>query len=208
MSVFEYERKIEWLNKNRIIYRKDPENDIPTEVYDWGWYFEDGTHECYTLFASSAKINTYKSLRWHLHVIWFLNPQLDQEDFERVAKFIANVSNGFVTFRIPPHILDNMIYDVSLSDMEEYPRNKPRKVIFRDFCGLTTKEKLQVVGTLIGRQGVTRNDIYEAMVLLHDSHEKITIPKIAESLGCSDRTIYRNMNEELKKEKELLNRQL
>ena len=37
---------------------------------------------------------------------------------------------------------------------------------------------------------------------------KITIAKIAKALKCSQRTIYRNMGEELKEEeKELLNKQ-
>lgn len=208
MSMFEYERKLEWMNKHRIIYRRDPIEDIPTEVYDWGWYFEDGTYECYTLFSSKAKINTYKSLKWHLHVLWYLNPQLDQEEFEDVAKFIAEIKNGFLTFRVPPHILDNIIYDVSLSDMEMAPPNKARKVIFRDYSGLTTKEKLQVVGTLMGKASIDGNDILEAMVLLNEEKVKITVPKIASSLNCSERTVYRHMTESLKKEKELLNKQL
>ena len=38
--------------------------------------------------------------------------------------------------------------------------------------------------------------------------KKITIAKIAKLLDCSSRTIHRNMGEELKREKELLNKQL
>ena len=37
---------------------------------------------------------------------------------------------------------------------------------------------------------------------------RITIIKLAESLGCSTRTVHRNMSVELKKEKELLNKEL
>jgi transcriptional antiterminator len=40
---------------------------------------------------------------------------------------------------------------------------------------------------------------------MHDEGKKITIGKIAEYLKCSTRTIHRNMGEDLKKEKELLN---
>ena len=32
-------------------------------------YYEDGTHECYELFRSSAKITTYKIFKWHLLVL-------------------------------------------------------------------------------------------------------------------------------------------
>jgi len=50
--------------------------------------------------------------------------------------------------------------------------------------------------------------IYECMLEINDMGKKITISKIASMLKCSTRTIYRNMPEELKREKELLNSQI
>jgi len=46
------------------------------------------------------------------------------------------------------------------------------------------------------------------MLDLNHFGKKITIGRIAGLLDCSTRTIYRNMSNELKKEKELLNQQL
>jgi transcriptional antiterminator len=46
------------------------------------------------------------------------------------------------------------------------------------------------------------------MLYTHDDGDKITVEKLANYLGCSTRTIYRNMGNELKKEKELLNQEL
>ena len=66
-----HERNIELLNKMRIIYSRFPINDLPThstEDYD---YYKDGTYECYELFRTKAKITTYKSLKWHLLVLWY-----------------------------------------------------------------------------------------------------------------------------------------
>ena len=62
---------------------------------------QNGTYECYELFRSKAKINTYKSLKWHLLVLWYLNPSMDQDDFEHLAEVIAEPKNGFMTFIIP-----------------------------------------------------------------------------------------------------------
>ena len=42
------------------------------------------------------------------------------------------------------------------------------------------------------------------MLQVHDN-DVITIPKIAKVLGCTPRTIHRNMGEELRQEKQLLN---
>ena len=46
------------------------------------------------------------------------------------------------------------------------------------------------------------------MLDLNDMGKRITMNRIAGLLDCSSRTIHRNMPEELKKEKELLNQQL
>jgi len=43
------------------------------------------------------------------------------------------------------------------------------------------------------------------MLDLNEIGEKITIKHIAKLLKCSSRTIHRNMSEELKKEKDILN---
>ena len=93
-------------------------------------------------------------------------------------------------------------------DLERPPANKLRKIIFKDNSGLTTEEKLRIVGTMVGKQKLTETEIYDAMLYLHDAGEKITIKKIAESLECSTRTVHRNMSVELKKEKQLLNQEL
>ena len=199
-------RKMFYLNNNNIVYRRDPISDKPTQVYEWGYFYEHGTYECYTLFRSKAQITTYKSLKWHLLVIWYLNPQLNPDKFEELAWFIAEKSNGFATFTMPELLLKTMIYEISMMDLDQPPKNKLRKVIFKDNTGLTKSEKLSIVGKLIGRGSkATPEDIYETMLLLHDDDKKITIAAIAKVLSVSTRTVYRNMTHELTKEKELLN---
>ena len=55
---------------------------------------------------------------------------------------------------------------------------------------------------------IHEDDVYDAMLHINDEGDKITISKLAKHLKCSDRTIYRTMGNELKKEKELLNNNL
>ena len=199
--------KLEFLNRNRIIYRRDPITDKPTQTFDWGWYYKDGTHECYELFRSSAKINTFRSLKWHLLVLWYLNPRLSINEFEDLAHYIADKNNGFVTFTMLDKYLTNMIYDVTMCDLERPPKNKLRKVIFKDFTGLDMKEKLSIVGQLIGRDKIVNEEmIYQCMLDLHDKGKKITVTGLARLLSCSARTIYRSLSNDLKREKELLNK--
>jgi len=204
----QYDRNTKYLDKHRIIYRQNPTTDTPTETFDWGWFYREGTHQCYTLFNSRAKITTYRSLKWHLYVLWYLNPQLDQEGFNGLARYICNKHNGFVTFKISEQLLQSMVYDVSLMDLEKPPPNKLRKVIFKDNTGLDMRQKLSIVGKLVGRSKISENEIYDAMLLINDNKIKITVARISDALKCSTRTIYRNMSNELKKEKELLNQQI
>ena len=54
-----------------------------------------------------------------------------------------------------------MVYEVSMLDLEEPPKNKLRKVIFKYGNRLCKEEKLRVVGELIGRsKRVHTDDIY------------------------------------------------
>ena len=172
-------------------------------------YYEHGTYQCYELFRSSAKITTYKSLKWHLLVLWYLNPQLDQDEFLRLAQVITHKPNGFVTFNVGEKLLDKIVYEVSMLDLDEPPKNRLRKVIFKPFTLTSKEDKLRIVGKLIGRSmKVCADDIYAVMIDLNDMGKKITINRIAGLLDCSSRTIHRNMCVQLKREKELLNKQL
>lgn len=204
-----HDRNLEFLNKRKVIYRRGPINDKPSEEFEWGYYYEQGTYECYELFRSKAKIPTYKALKWHLYVLWYLNPNMDQNEFETVVRHVCDIKNGFVTFNVSEQLLQNMMYEVSLKDLEEPPNNKQRKIIFKDNCQLTLTEKLSIVGKMIGKtKRISESDIYDAMLYIHDLNQKITINKLANHFGCTTRTIHRNMSNELKKEKELLNQSL
>lgn len=200
-----YDRNLKWLNDRRIVYRRDPISDEPTIETEQYRYYEDGTYECYHLFNTKAKITTYKSLKWHMLVLYYLNmDNMLNSNFVTVAKFIANKENGFVTFFIGAKKLENMIKDVLMQGGDP-PANKLRKVIFKEYNMLTISEKLSIVGKLIGRSSIDKETIYQAMLDMNDDGVKITIKWLAQLLNVSQRTIYRHMCDDLKREKQILN---
>ena len=204
-----HDRNLTYLNNKRLIYRRHPVSDKPDIDTKEFMYFATGTHQCYELFRSTAKITTYRSLKWHLLVLWYLNPNLNQDDFIQLAEYIVHKPNGFVSFNVSERLLEKVIYAVSMSDLDRPPKNKLRKVIFKPFSGLTKEQKLSIVGSLIGvTNKICTDDIYHCMIDMHDWGKKITIGRIAGLLDCSSRTIHRHMCEDLKREKELLNQQL
>ena len=204
-----HNRNLKYLNDKRIVYRRDPITDKPDQDNECYMFYLNGTYECYSLFSSRAKITTYKSLKWHLLVLWYLNPQLDQDEFMKIAEVISNKEQGFTSFTIHIDLLKKMVYEVSMLDLDEPPKNKLRKVIFKYGNRLCKQEKLRIVGQLIGRsKSITKSDVYDLMLSINDSDRKITIKRLANYLNCSTRTVHRNMCAELKREKELLNQQL
>ena len=204
-----HNRNTKYLDDKRIVYRRNPITDKPTQENECYLFYEEGTYECYSLFSSKAKITTYRSLKWHLLVMWYLNSQLDQDQFMEIAEVIANKEQGFTTFTIHPELLRKMVYDISMLDLEEPPRNKLRKVIFKPYNRLCTEEKLRIVGELVGRsKSIHQDDVYQCMLEINDFGDKITISGIAKLLNCSTRTIHRNLNIELRREIKLLNQQL
>ena len=198
-------RDLRYLNDNRIIYRRYS-SDIPTKQYRWGWHYAEGTYGYYAMFNSKAKINTIRSLKWHLLTLWYLNPELDKNNFTKLANYITYKSNGFVTFNIGIKLINNIIEDVYRQDLDTPPKNRLRKIVFKDGSGLSTVEKLSLVGSIIGKSKIKKDDIYEAMLYIHEEGN-ITVKKLAKALKCTERTIYRNMCNELKEEKKLLNKQ-
>ena len=199
------ERNIKWLNNRRVIYKQHPVEDVPTIDNSKYMFFKDGTYEHYSLFNTKAKINTYRSLKWHMLVLKYLNPD---SELDNVFRFIANKDNQFVTFFINNQILENIIEDVNKQGGNA-PTNKLRKVIFKDYSMLTISEKLTIVGKLIGRSSkVDKESIYLMMIDINDNGDKISIQYLANLLGVSKRTIYRHMSDELKQELKNLNEKI
>ena len=90
------DRRMEYLDHRRIIYRTIPQSE-PTTKYPWGMYFEEGTYECYDLFrrhdnnqymdiGSSLgpllQLEGWKSSRTYLLAYWgnVDHPVLHEED--------------------------------------------------------------------------------------------------------------------------------
>ena len=101
-----------------------------------------------------------------------------------------------------------MIGDVLMQGGDP-PINKKRKIIFKDYSGLTPEEKMSIVGKLIGRlKRVDEETIYQCMLDLNEFGKKITWSRVAGLLNCSTRTIQRNINDALKQEKQILNEEI
>ena len=89
------------------------------------------------MFNNKAKINTIRSLKWHLLTLWYLNPELDKDKFTQLAEYIIYKENGFVTFNIGSKLINQVIEDVFRQDLDTPPKNRLRKIVFKDSSGLS-----------------------------------------------------------------------
>jgi hypothetical protein len=201
-------KNFSWLNKRRVVYIQYP-TDKPTQSFPWGWYYENGTYQYYNLFNSDAKINTIKSMYWHLSVLRYLNQGMSEDHFIKLAYIISDKANNFSSLSINQDLLLNLARGIYVKKSNKAPRNKLRKVIFKQGVGLEKHEKLKIVGELIGKsKKTTPEDIYQAMLLINESKKKITIERLSKVLSCNKRTIYRHMSDQLTQEKAILNQSL
>ena len=61
---------------------------------------------------------------------------------------------------------------------------------------------------MIGRnKKINEADIYDTMLYINDLGNKITVTGLAKLLNCTPRTIHRNITDELKNEKQILNQE-
>ena len=144
-----------------------------------------------------------------MFVLWYLNPEWTEDDALDIAIYLSYKPNGFTTFTINKWNVERLVRDVSLMELEEPPRNKLRKIVFKQFTGLDKIEKLRIVGKLIGRlRGIDSTDIYEAMLQINYDGGKIIISRLAKMLNVTPRTVHRRMCKDLKQTKEELNNEL
>lgn len=202
-------KNLDWLNRKRICYIQYPITDKPTESYPWGWYYRCGTYQCYELFRSKAKINSLRSFKWHLYVLLYINDGITLNEFKNLVHFLAVKENNFVSISLSVSLLDKLVNEMHGNEIKLAPKNKLRKVIFKIGTGLEIHEKLSIVGKLIGRsKKISEQAIYSCMLDINALDKKITVTLLAKLLCCTTKTVHRNLTDQLKEEKNILNESL
>ena len=201
-------RKLQWLWDRRIITTRLPITDKPTETFNWGWFYEKGTYQYYSLFHSPHLIKSPNGFSWHLRVLHFLN-NFSYDELTEVGNFIANKRNGFTASYIIENIKDKIINDVYNDKSDRVPENRLRKVIFKMGCGLELHEKQIITGQLIGRSSrINNDDVIACAYLISQRSKKVTVSGISRSLGCSRTILYKLMDTDTKNQIHRLNKDL
>lgn len=204
---------LDWLHRNRVAYKCYPYTDTPSETHHWGWYYENGTTERYKLFYSDNKISSYRSLYWHLSVIYWVNSSavrklepIKKYSFLSVCLFLSSKENGFVSFDIKEESVEK-IYKTIIK-LNQKPTNKSVKFVFRDGAGLSFKDKMSIIGSYSNSSKISDEAIIEAIKKNKESGDRVTNKSLSLIIGCSERTIQRHMTDDLKKLKKTMNNEV
>lgn len=200
------ETNFTYLHNQRIIYSKYPDA-VASKEYDWGWYYENPVSGYYRVLWKDIKICYIGHLKYIMHSLSYLNQGISYGDFAGACLYISNSTNGFLhdNFTYSSNKLLEMI-DEAYYREQHPPQTRPRRIVFKVNSGLTSQEKMAIAGKLIKNKRFTQEKIYNAMLIINET-DYITNRKLASLIGCTVRTVQRNMSIELKEERKILNKQ-
>lgn len=165
-------------------------------------------YDYYNIFTTNElTIVSYKSFTWMVSVLYHLNRdaiRLDNRILFNAAQFASETLVKYVS--ILPNYVDNLVEGII--DRDEIPTPQPRHIIFNPLTTLSRNDKLMIVGKHAPSRKKTfsADKIEEVIELMMTYKKKITFSEVAKTLGCSTKTIQRNLSEELKKHIENYNK--
>lgn len=176
-------------------------------------YFPDGV-EHYHLYRSSRKINSFAELQYVAEKFVHLNPEFDIELMKRLFTALSDRESGHIVRTYSPERVEGMIDFVHEQSKTPFcPRR--RKIVFNPSTPLSHKDKMKIVGQIIGRkERPSEHDIENVIEELWLNKEKITMKRVANELSTSvylvrdyftDEVLsgIRNANKEIKYENQI-----
>ena len=139
----------------------------------------------FSLYRTTRRINTFAELEYIAEKFIWLNSDFDVEKMKIHFNFLSERQNGHIIRTYGQTRVENMIEKVHNYKKEPYCP-KLRKIIFNPFKIIDKKEKMRIVGTLVGRKKrPTSDQINNAIEELWLDKIKITISSVAKHLNKS-----------------------
>lgn len=147
-------------------------------------HFPDGC-KFYSLYRTTRKINSFSELEYIAEKFIHLNPDFDKQVMKRLFVELSDRGSGHIIRTYGSKRVENMVDEVFEKKTEPYcPRL--RKIIFNPSKMIDKKEKLRIVGSIIGsKEKPKKEDIDAVIEELWVNQEKITISKVAKKLNTT-----------------------
>ncbi len=139
----------------------------------------------YSLYRTTRRINTFAELEYIAEKFIWLNEDFDLDKMKIHFNLLSDRQNGHIIRTYGQTRVENMVEKVHDNKKEPYCP-KLRKIIFNPFKIIDKKEKMRIVGTLVGRKNRPSSEqISEAIEDLWFDKVKITTTSVAKHLNKS-----------------------
>jgi hypothetical protein len=176
-------------------------------------YFPEGI-PYYSLYRTKRKINSFYELEHIAEKFRYLNPDFDEGLMVDLFVKLSDRESGHIIRTYDQDRVTRMVYSVLKKKKTPYMRNK-RKIVFNPVKYISKEDKLEIVGSLIGRKPlIEEQDLKFIISDLYENRERITLSKIAELTDTSRYIVKKsipnkmwreivNLNEKIKEEKNI-----
>lgn len=162
-------------------------------------YFEDPV-SFYSLKNLNFKVTSFNQLEHYCSILFFLNPDIELDRLTGIFQHIGSRDSGKCIRTYGKSRIELMCKEVYEAKKTPYCR-RMRRVVFNPNCVMSTQEKMSLTAELIGRSNAfTSMDAIRAINDLRYRNQLATNRNIAQTMGCSERTVTRIMKDEKIKE--------
>lgn len=185
MKLFEFES-----DKHQLVTEHD------FQGMDFVWYSSPVSH--YDLRETYARIASFDQLEYYAEVFFHLNPDIDYGLFKGIFTWLANRENGKTVRTYGKARVEEMTHKVYNQRTTPWCR-RMRRVIFNPDKIISSEEKMSITAQIIGRGiSYTEYDLRQVIEGMYKARMIATLSSIADNMGCSERTVQRLMNHQIK----------
>ena len=147
-------------------------------------HYPDGV-KFFSLYRTTRRINTFAELEYIAEKFIWLNEDFNIDKMKIHFNLLSERQNGHIIRTYGQNRVENMVQKVFDRKKEPYCP-KLRKIIFNPMKIIEKKEKMRIVGMLVGRKSRPTNDqINDAIEDLWLDKTKITVSSVAKRLNKS-----------------------
>ncbi len=147
-------------------------------------HYPDGV-KFFSLYRTTRRINTFAELEYIAEKFIWLNEDFNIDKMKIHFNLLSERQNGHIIRTYGQNRVENMVEKVFDRKKEPYCP-KLRKIIFNPMKIIEKKEKMRIVGMLVGRKSRPTNDqINDAIEDLWLDKTKITVSSVAKRLNKS-----------------------
>jgi len=191
----------------RVFDFEDNKFNLETEFYfdnyDFVWF--DDPIEYFDLSSIDCRVSSFEQLSYYAEVFLYLNPDIPFGIFNGIFTHIGSRESGKSIRTYSRARVQQMTEKKFATRQMPYCRRK-RRVLFNPSIIISKDEKAYITGILTKREvSFTKQDVLSTVYSLHNRKLKATASSIASEMNCSEKTVLRIIDKDMKEQIKKIN---